>query len=124
MKVIQFITQDQAYNTNQKIGIIVDSDLGNLPAYNARSLPIYFDFYLPTNFELIYASAEVGKTEFLVNRLIALCEDMAKSLLAQILLNEAADTHPGEVNNEPYTHFRLWNFTGFPQENETGSSSV
>ncbi len=44
MKVIQFITENPAYNPNSKIGLIVDSDLGNLPAYNARSKPIYSDF--------------------------------------------------------------------------------
>lgn len=124
MKVIRFITQDQAYNTNQKIAIIVDSDLGNLPAYNTKSLPIYSDFYLPTNFELIYASAEVGTEEFLVNHLIALCENMAKSLLAKILRDEATGTHPKEVSNEPYTHFRIWNFAGFPPEKEAGHSSA
>jgi hypothetical protein len=124
MKVVQFITQDQAYHSGQKIGIIVDSDLGNLAAFNARSLPIYADFYLPENFELIYASAEVGTQEFLVNHLIALCEVMAKSLLTSILLNKASDTDPREVDNEPYTHFRVWDFAGFPQENEAGTSDA
>jgi len=108
MKVIQFITQDPTHNLNSKIGVVVDSDLGNLPAYNARSIPIYSDFYLPENFELIYASADVGKKEFLVNHLISLSEDMAKSLLTRILLNEDPDTQMEEVNNEPYTHFRMW----------------
>lgn len=108
MKVIQFITQDSAYNTNSKIGIVVDSDLGNLSAYNARSMPIYSDFYLPENFELIYASAEVGKEEFFVNHLIALCEDMAKSLMTRILLNKDLNTCAEETNNEPYTHFKMW----------------
>lgn len=108
MKVIQFITQDPVYNPNSKIGLVVDSALGNLPAYNARSMPIYSDFYLPENFELIYASADVGKGEFLVNHLISMSEDMAKSLLARILLNEDPDTNIQEVNNEPYTHFKMW----------------
>jgi SEC-C motif-containing protein len=124
MKVIQFITQDQSYYPGQKIGMIVDSDLGNLAAFNARALPIYADFYLPENFELLYASAEVGTEEFLLNHLIALSEVMAKSLLTGILLNKASDTNPREVNDEPYTHFRHWSFSGFPQENETGPSNV
>jgi hypothetical protein len=116
MKVIQFITQDQTYNPNWKIGVVVDSDLGNLPAYNTRSLPIYSDFYLPENFELIYASADRGKGEFLVNHLIAMSEDMAKSLLTKIL-SESSNTHLEETNNEPYTHFRIWYFTGYPPDN-------
>jgi len=108
MKVIQFITQDAAYDPNSKIGFIVDSDLGNLPAYNARSMPIYSDFYLPENFELIYASADSGKEEFFLNHLIALCENTAKSLLTNILLNEESGRHVEEVKNEPYTHFKIW----------------
>ena len=108
MKVIQFITPDPTHNPNSKIGVVVDSDLGNLPAYNARSIPIYANFYLPENFELIYASAEVGREEFLVNRLISLSEETAKSLLTRILLDEDPDSHIEEVNNEPYTHFRMW----------------
>lgn len=110
MTVIQFLTQDPTYDPSSKIGIIVDSDLGNLPAYNARSMPIYSDFYLPENFELIYASAEVGQEEFFINYLISISEDMAKSLLARILLNENSDTDLQEANNEPYSHIRIWNY--------------
>lgn len=108
MKVIQFITQSPTHNPKSKIGVVVDSDLGNLPAYNTRSLPIYSDFYLPENFELIYASADVGKREFLANHLIALSENLATSLLTKILLNEDPETQLEEVNDEPYTHFRMW----------------
>jgi hypothetical protein len=81
-------------------------------------LPIHADFYLPENFQLIYASAEVGTEEFLINHLIALSENMAKSLLARILLKETPDGNLVEVNGEPYTHFRIWYFTGFPEDNE------
>ena len=42
MKVIQLITANPAYNINLKFGIIVDSDLGNIPSYNNRSKPSNF----------------------------------------------------------------------------------
>lgn len=116
MKVIQFITRDNAYNPDWKIGIIVDSDLGNLSAYNSRSLPIYSDFYLPENFKLIYASAEVGKEEFFVNHLIAMCDDMARKLLTRILTKEIANENLEEVSDQPYTHFRRWIFIGYAEE--------
>ncbi len=61
-----------------------------------------------SQFTLIFASAEVGKKEFFLNYLISLCEDMAKSLLTRILLNEGANRQIEEVNNEPYTHFKMW----------------
>jgi hypothetical protein len=119
MKLIQAIIQNPTYDPNWKTGIVVDSDLGNLPVYNARSIPIYSDFYLPENFELIYASAEVGKREYLVNNLIALCEHMAKSLLKKLSLNEIPDTGLKEVSNEPYTHFRFWGFSNHPIDDKT-----
>jgi hypothetical protein len=83
--------------------------LGNLPTYNTRSIPIYSDFYLPQNFELIYASADKGKREYLVNALIATGEKMAKFLLKNISQNKVTDKGLNKVNNEPYTHFRFWN---------------
>ena len=122
MKVIQFITQDQAYTPNQKIGIVVDSDLGNLPVYNTRSTPIYGDFYLPPNFELIYASADVGEKEFLVNHLIAQCEYMAKSLLRNLSLSGIPNTGLNEVSNEPYTHSRLWRLSNLPIDDQNAFS--
>lgn len=112
MKVIQYITKAEGYNPNSKIGLVVDSDLGNLPAYNSRSLPIYSDFYLPENFELIYASAE--KRDDFVNHLIGICENLSKSVLTKILRNEVPSTHLEEVSNEPYTHFRFWIYPDQP----------
>jgi hypothetical protein len=108
MKSIQLIIANPSYSPKLKIGFVVDSDLGNLPAYNKRTAPIYDDFYLPQNIELIYASADVGK-EFLVNKLIALCEKEAKILLEDISLNKISNENLQEVISEPYTHFRLWN---------------
>ncbi len=121
MKSIQLMLQNPEYDPNWEIGIVVDSDLGNLPAYNARSIPIYSNFYLPQNFELIYASADVGKREYLVNRLIATSEKMAKFLLRNISQNKMSDAGLEEVSNEPYTHFRFWNVSGSEEGGKTGT---
>jgi len=107
MKSIQLITTNPFYNPKLKIGFVIDSDLGNLPAYNKRTAPIYADFYLPQNIELIYASADVGK-EFIVNKLISLCDKEAKKLLEDRSLNKISNKNLQEVNNEPYTHFGFW----------------
>jgi hypothetical protein len=50
----------------------------------------------------------VGK-EFVVNKLISLCDKEAKMLLEDISLNKISSENLQEVNNEPYTHFRFWN---------------
>jgi len=49
------------YNKNDKIALIVDSDLPNIELYNSYSKPIYNEFRLPYNFRLIYASSDSGK---------------------------------------------------------------
>lgn len=108
MRAIQFVTANPAYNMNLKFGIIVDSDLGNISSYNNRSKPIYSDFYLPKNIELIYASTDVGK-EYLANKLISLYDKDATKLLEDIMLNKVTNENLHKVTNEPYTHFRLWN---------------
>ncbi len=107
MKSIQLISANPSYNPNLKIGIIVDSDLGNLSEYNNRIKPIYSDFYLPQNIELIYASTDVGK-EYIINKLISLCDKEARILLENILSNKVPNDNLNEVSDNPYTHFRLW----------------
>jgi len=119
MKLIQTIIQIPTYDPNWKIGIVVDSDLGNLPAYNARTIPIYSDFYLPENFELMYASAEVGTSDHLVNSLIGLCEHMAKFILKKLSLKEIPNTGLIEILNEPFTHCRVWRLSSHPVDDET-----
>lgn len=108
MKAIQLIIANPSYNLNLKIGLIVDSDLDNISAYNNQSIPIYADFYLPKNIELIYASADVGK-EFLVNKLISECDKAANMLIDDISTNKITNENLQEINGEPYTHFRFWN---------------
>lgn len=107
-KAFQLMTATPYHYNFSKIGFIVDSDLGNIPAYNNRTKAIYANYYLPTNIELIYASADIGK-EYLANRLISLCDKEATKLLENILSNKVANDNLHEVSNESYTHFRFWN---------------
>jgi hypothetical protein len=75
-------------NNIGQIGIIVDSDLGNIPTYNTREKPIFENFYLPPNVELIYGSADVGR-EYLPNKLVKECDRKAKEMLNNIKANPA-----------------------------------
>ncbi|MDM8566189.1 SEC-C domain-containing protein [Candidatus Halobeggiatoa sp. HSG11] len=108
IKYFQLMTATPYHYNFSKIGFIVDSDLGNIPAYNNRTKAIYSNYYLPQNIELIYASADVGK-EYLANMLISLCDKEATKLLENILSNKVTNDNLHEESNEPYTHFRFWN---------------
>ncbi len=80
MTAIELIQKNPVVTENLKIGIIVDSDLGNIDRYNNRESPIYGNFYLPANMHLVYASTDGGK-EYAANRLISLADKESSKLL-------------------------------------------
>lgn len=63
-------------STNQRIGMIVDSDLGNLNDYNHQRKPVFQNFLLPPNLTLIYASADTGKDSIL-NQALSIADSIA-----------------------------------------------
>lgn len=76
---IEKIIANSAYNKNQRIGIIVDSELGKLPRINKREIHYYREKYLPENIQFIYASAEKGG-EYFTNKMIRSCEIIATKI--------------------------------------------
>lgn len=104
--VIDMIRAAPNYNENQKVALIVDSDLGNIELYNTFSKPIYDKFYLPKNFQLIYASSDSGK-ENLANQMISLA-DKSANMIFDILLSRQPVCEYEVVDNKPYSHIRIW----------------
>ncbi|MDQ3253853.1 MAG: hypothetical protein M3R15_08095 [Acidobacteriota bacterium] len=99
------------YSDSLRIGLIVDSNLAVLPEYNARTEPIFESYFLPPNFTLVYATAD-GGAEYILNRLIRLCDKEADKQLKAIAEGKAAneiftklDQH--EQINYPFTAFPL-----------------
>jgi hypothetical protein len=82
IEVIRKISSDLNYQNNLKIALITDHDLGNLNKYNTQELALFGDFFLPSNFELLYASADVGK-ENILNILISECDKESSRFLKQ-----------------------------------------
>ena len=76
----EIMLQRPVKSRSERIAIIVDSELDSLPAYNAQQKPLTSNLYLPSNFSLIYASADSG-SEFLANKLIKLCDKHAAKIL-------------------------------------------
>lgn len=95
--LVNQIINHPKYNKNFNIGIITDHDLQNIHKYNNRELPIYNDWFLPENFTLIYASADVGK-EYLPNKLISFCDKEANKFFMEvkkggIIINDFKNVH-------------------------------
>lgn len=107
-KLIKLMMANPSYNEKMKVGIVVDSDLGNIPDYNARKIPIVDNFYLPPNVELLYASTDIGK-EYLPNILISLCDKEANKLIKYIQENDNDQSGLETAPDLPCTHFRFWN---------------
>jgi hypothetical protein len=89
-----------------KIGLIVDSDLGEHQAFNSREKPIFGDYYLPDNVTIIYGS-DKGGAEHLSTKMIKYCHDLASDLYKKqnLLLNTEG---LNEAIDGLYTHFRQW----------------
>lgn len=73
---IKHIVPVLRFKENEKLALIVDSELGKLEAINNRKLPYYSDYLLPENIALIYASADTGDGP--LNKLIKECDKSAK----------------------------------------------
>lgn len=66
---------------NRKIGLVVDCDLENIEAYNRRELKIRNYRFLPHNFTLLYATADVNDN--ILNKMVLFCDKEASKILEQ-----------------------------------------
>ncbi|MHB8222677.1 MAG: hypothetical protein ACYDHV_07520, partial [Desulfurivibrionaceae bacterium] len=104
MLLIKHIQSEIKYTKFNKIGIIVDSDLGNLKEYNSRNQPIFDNFLLPEKFQLIYASSDTGKDLF-ANKMLKYA-DKASSLCLEALRDGTIPLNTKIVENQHYSGIR------------------
>lgn len=81
---------------DKKVGIVVDSELGNLEGYNNRTAPIYEDWYLPENYTLIYATADAS--DEWCNKMIKQCDKAASIRLKEVVNSPRLKKNP--TNNK------------------------
>ncbi|MCB9964945.1 MAG: hypothetical protein H6855_02540 [Rhodospirillales bacterium] len=98
--LIQEIQASEKYKKARKIGIVVDSDLGNLKFYNDRSQPVYGNFYLPETMQLLYASAD-NKNDNIVCQMID-AADQSALLVRQEIEKGSIPLGRKEVTGPPY----------------------
>lgn len=82
--LIAYFRNDTGYRKEKRVGIVIDSDLGNLEKYNNKEKPIVGAFYLPDNFELIYASAD-AQNDSVINKAISYCDKQAAEYIKKLL---------------------------------------
>jgi hypothetical protein len=98
----EILTRDGAITPATRVAMIVDSDLGNLAAYNARKLPVDLGQMLPPNVQLIYASADSGR-DSVVNYALVLADTASSGVLDRIEKGELPQQ--GELSNSPYFEY-------------------
>jgi hypothetical protein len=76
--------KDRKYlREGQRVALCVDSDLGNLDAYNRRLRPMADGAFLPEGISFVYASAD-GGTENVANRLMQMSDNVSRQVLTKI----------------------------------------
>jgi hypothetical protein len=90
------------FNPADRIALVVDSALGDLPRINSRVAPYYRDEMLPPNVSLLYASAD-NPTDTLPSALIRACDKHANAIADLVRTSDSfASLQPGDSN------FRGW----------------
>jgi hypothetical protein len=99
------------------VGLIVDSDLGTLEAWNARLMPVHGDRYLPRNMELLYATSDSGK-EHPLNRAIAKADKIAAGLFPRLAAigDDSRDLKDAD-SDAGYSQWRYWLVHESPDDN-------
>lgn len=83
MRYIQSLLKSCNYREDYSYGVVVDSDLDDIPKINAGEISIFDNFYIPNNISLIYASADTGN-ENMQNKLIQQSDMVAKHTLKKV----------------------------------------
>lgn len=105
--VVKGIERNRDLDPVPRIGLIVDSHLGEIPRINDRESPLLGDELLPPRFTLVHASADTG-TESILNKMIREADRAAASLLRHI---EAHDEFGHESMPLPHAYaeyYRVW----------------
>ncbi len=68
---------------NSSIGMVVDSDLGLLPEFNSRKMPLIGNEYLLGCVELLYGSADTESSDLIPNRLIKEADKVSSKILKE-----------------------------------------
>lgn len=104
MMAIRELREQRIVQPEARVGMIVDADLGRIPAYNSRELPLYRAFFLPDWIQLIYASADVGRT-YLANKLIQMADRASRQVL-DCLRAGKAPLNSHALQGLPYRGYR------------------
>ena len=98
-KFIEFVQASDLHNAQHRYGLVVDSEYSKIYEFNNRNLPIHGNFYLPDNWDLIYATSDSGK-EYIFNKIIAVSDKTSSAVLELISGKESNVKHWAPITDE------------------------
>lgn len=105
MGALEILRARGFYDEGQRVGLIVDSELGLLKDFNARKVPIDSGEFLPQGVTLIYASSDVGR-ESVLNSALSIADTAASQILSALENGQIpVNTEPSGV--EAFKTFRI-----------------
>ena len=113
-EIIERIRRNPKRLLGMRIVVVVDSDLGRLADINARKVPVWGSYMLPTNFELLYASADVGVGHSALNKLMSACDADSVRLSELAQRTDPKGVLPKELSVVGGPSVRIWNATDQP----------
>lgn len=90
---------------DKKVGIVIDSELGNLEGYNNRTVPVFGEWYLPDNYTFMYATANTS--DEWCNKMIRQCDKAATQRLAVIVNSPRLTVNPSGGNAPHRFYFSI-----------------
>lgn len=92
-KLISKLLKESDFDPSAKIGIITDSEMDLLDAYNSKTrclLPdIFPGLYLPDNFYIMYAAADRARDTYMPNKLMAICDTTASNAFNNLVIKKS-----------------------------------
>jgi hypothetical protein len=100
------LINDPTQSSEDRVAIVVDSELGKLQDINDRKASLSNMIELPKNYYLIYASADVQ--EFAINKIFRHCDKMARNFFSSRKAEYVKSGLPSVPQGAPF--LRIWEF--------------
>lgn len=103
--IMDAVSETNEYICGKRYGIIVDSELGRMDAFNSREEEILPGFMLPERMTMIYGSSD-SKNDSAVNKMLHMTDKASNAIHSRM----AADGYSRSEDNisDSYTDWRQW----------------
>jgi len=104
--LVRDLLNDPMSSHEDKVAIVVDAELGKLESINKRTACLANDLALPSNYYLIYASADAN--DFAINKIFRTCDKQARDFFNQVRSQYCQVGLPPVPEGTPF--LRIWEF--------------